>query len=225
MSVFDQVPTELLATIGSEDYARLQFSAGELREMIATTRSYRAPAGTPGGYLSLRPSERYGNYNVLSFIRQLLSKCRDQAPPEDSPRIPFLQPPEIRQSLLSDISSVERGLSNGDFKSATVVGGSVMEALLLWAIQQKPRELIELAAKPSGDPETWRAGQLIAVASQLKLIEENSTSKACRLAKDCRDLIHPGAVLKNAFPCDQATALTALAAIYGVIRDLEKRFL
>jgi hypothetical protein len=224
MSVVDQIPTELLATAGSEDYARLQFAAGELREMIATTQAYRAPAGTQGGYLSLRPNERYGGYNVLSFIRQLLAKCRDQAPLENSSRILFLHPPETRQSLLSDIASVERGLSNGDFKAATVVGGSVMEALLLWALKQRPSELAKLTSKPSGEPEDWKVKHLISVASQLRLIEESSTAAVCRLAKDCRDLIHPGAVLKNPFPCDQGTALTSLAAVYSVIRDLEKHF-
>ena len=58
----------------------------------------------------------------------------------------------------------------------------------------------QIGRKPGGQPDTWRAKQLITVACQLKLIEGNSTAEACLLAKDRRYLIHPGAVLEERFP-------------------------
>lgn len=41
-----------------------------------------------------------------------------------------------------------------------------------------------------------------------------------RLAKDFRNLIHPGAAQRLAQNCDRATALSAVAAVEHVVRDI-----
>jgi hypothetical protein len=40
------------------------------------------------------------------------------------------------------------------------------------------------------------------------------------LAKDARNLIHPGKALRSGEACDKTTALTALTAVYRVINEL-----
>jgi len=53
----------------------------------------------------------------------------------------------------------------------------------------------------------------------LKLISDD-TAKLVRLAKDFRNLIHPGRAARLGQKCDRATALGALAAMEAVARDL-----
>jgi hypothetical protein len=128
---------------------------------------------------------------------------------------------------------VNRALSGDEWKAATVLAGSVVEALLLWAIKSKPLGEIEDArrsadskgiAKPvKADPNTWSLVHYIGVASELNVIEPDTATQAS-LAKDFRNLIHPGKATKQSKNCDRGTALSAVAALELVIRDLTKNF-
>lgn len=100
------------------------------------------------------------------------------------------------------------------------MAGAAVEALLLWAIQLDPTKLAVVAQKPKGAPEDWGLSGLIDVASALGLIEANTATQA-HLAKNFRNLIHPGRAQRTSEVCDRATALTALAAAELVVRDLD----
>ncbi len=87
-------------------------------------------------------------------------------------------------------------------KAATVIGGSVAEALLLWGIQQKTTAEIEAAVtclfqagtlkrNPGSDPETWHLPDYIAMATDLHLIRDETAAQA-PLLTGFRNLIHPG---------------------------------
>jgi hypothetical protein len=119
------------------------------------------------------------------------------------------------------LKSAPRGLTharNRDGRS-TVLAGAAVEALPLWAIQRDPKKLVGLGQKPKGAPEDWGLAGLIDVASALALIEVNTATQA-HLAKNFRNLIHPGRARRTNEVCDRATALTALAAAELVVRDL-----
>jgi hypothetical protein len=123
-----------------------------------------------------------------------------------------------------DIGSVESAFSNGEWKAATVLAGSVVEALLLWALlEQNPANVSAAAAKlklkvPS-NPEEWVLYQFIEIAGELKLIG-TETAMQCRLAKDYRNLIHPGRAQRLGQACNRGTALSAVAAVEHVVNDL-----
>jgi hypothetical protein len=76
-----------------------------------------------------------------------------------------------------------------------------------------------LAQKPRGSPEDWGLAEYIKVAVSLNLIKSN-TEKLADLAKNFRNLIHPGRAQRLGEVCDRATALTALAAVDCIVRDL-----
>lgn len=64
----------------------------------------------------------------------------------------FIQDTELRTELRSDLGAIERALSNGEWKAATILAGSSVEVLLLWALQQKPRsEIPKLSSKALDD--------------------------------------------------------------------------
>jgi hypothetical protein len=60
---------------------------------------------------------------------------------------------------------------------------------------------------------------LIKDAADLKLISERAAKQAS-LAKDARNLVHPGRVARTGFACNRGTALASLAALDQVIEDL-----
>jgi hypothetical protein len=57
------------------------------------------------------------------------------------------------------------------------------------------------------------------VAIELKLITKE-TEQQCRLAKDFRNLVHPGRAKRLGQACNRATALSAVAAVEHVTVDL-----
>jgi hypothetical protein len=118
-----------------------------------------------------------------------------------------------------DLSDATSALHNGEWKASTVLAGAVVEALLLWAIQFDLTKLASLLSKPKGAPENWSLADLIDAAANLGLVKTNTATQG-HLAKDFRNLIHPGRTQRINQVCDRATALTALAAAELVVRDL-----
>ena len=95
-----------------------------------------------------------------------------------------------------------------------------------WAITaKKAKAEVEDAARsvaipnPSADPDNWGLDAYIKVARALTLIKEN-TAKQATLAKDFRNLIHPGRSARVKEVCDRGTAHSALAAVEFIVRDL-----
>lgn len=124
------------------------------------------------------------------------------------------------------MSSTEEALSNGERKAATVLAGSVIEALLLDAILKHPdpKEIEKAKDKLNGrqsqkDPEWWFLPSLITVAFELKIINEQ-TEKGCRIAQDFRNYIHPGKGLRLNRKCDQEQAHIAYGVIFSVLKEL-----
>lgn len=129
-----------------------------------------------------------------------------------------------------DVSPSESALNNGEWKAATVLAGSAMQALLLWSVKrngdsdrQSRLQAAKADLKLSGGPDGWNLDNYINVASRLGDIPEQTATQA-RLAKDFRNLIHPGREVRNRMRCDRGTAHSAFGALHLVISDLEKRW-
>ena len=160
----------------------------------------------------------------VTLIREALSKCPDEFPSHSTSELTFIEDSELKQRLRLDIGSVESAFSNGEWKATTVLAGSVVEALLLWALQQQPPTNVLAAPtaakfKLSPSLETWYLPQYVEVANELRLIAAD-TATLCRLAKDFRNLIHPGRAQRLGQACNRGTALSAVAAMEHVVNDL-----
>lgn len=79
--------------------------------------------------------------------------------------------------------------------------------------------LPNLSNKPRGAPKEWGLADYISVATSLNLIK-STTNQQATLAKNFRNLVHPGRAQRLHEVCDRATALTALAAVELIVRDL-----
>ncbi len=166
----------------------------------------------------------------LAEIFNALSQWPDEVPSPSTQMLPFITDVTLQNLLRNDVSSVNRALSNGEWKAATVLAGSVVEALLLWALSTKSQSERDAAiaachnscsqfpANLKPNLSSWKLFQMVAIAAQLNLISE-AARKQADLCRDFRNLIHPAKELREGV-CDRGTALSAVAAIELVVRDL-----
>ena len=162
-------------------------------------------------------------------IHRLLDTCPDDVAPRALPRLGFIRDRGLRASIARDIDSLEVLFRACEWKAVTVIGGSVVEALLLDVLMRnrtKPQAVAEAAARlANGDGrwkpqplDKWDLWKLIDMAEALHVISREVAS-VCTGARNFRNLIHAG-VERSKEPCDRATALTARAAVEHVVRSL-----
>jgi hypothetical protein len=224
VDLLDKLPDELL-TLDQKQYANFLLARAALRHEVEVFST---------GTKELRFWPRPGDRDALCFVRHVLACCTDEAPVSGSNELAFIDDEQLRSSLRLDLGSVESALRNGEWKAVTVLGGSLVEALLLWAIScrqddnpdatqacvdRASRTVTFRTRQDPKDPETWDLIHYIEVARELGAISEGTASQA-RLAKDFRNLIHPGRERRTGGQCDRATALSAVAAVEHVMRNL-----
>jgi hypothetical protein len=215
----EQLPPELLVLSGQR-YVEFQYSVNAIKIALNhwTLMTHR-----------LGHVQGLGSLNPISIIRNLLSECPDEFPSKDTAELHFIEDSDLRSNLELDISATNQALSNAEWKAATVLAGSVIEALLLWILKKHDQDrstavntLVEdktLLIDPGGNLDKWTFHTFIEVAAKLEIIGENTAQQA-RLAKGFRNLIHPGREQRLGQKCDRGTALAAVAAVEFVVRDL-----
>jgi hypothetical protein len=204
LSMLEEVPTELI-DLSAQDY--LEFS--QCRAVLAT----KLPAWNLG---DIAPANGVGGKDVIERMRRLLLKCSDQLPPPE-PELSFIAEDDMRFGIEDRIRAAWTDFNAREWMGATVLAGHVIEALLLWAVKKKSG--VSPFKKP---PDELYLHDLIAEAHKSGLI-----STECRqlvdLAKDARNLIHPGRATRSGTAFSKATALMALSAVYTITDDLKSR--
>jgi hypothetical protein len=202
LSMLDEVPPALI-DLNAHDY--LEFS--QCRAVLAT----KLPAWNLG---DIAPANSVGGKDVIERIRRLMLKCRDQLPPPE-PELPFIAEDDTRLGIEDRIRAAWIDFNAREWMGATILAGHVIEALLLWALKKKG------GATPfKKSPDELRLHDLIAEAEKRALITLECKQLA-DLAKDARNLIHPGKATRSGTTCSKATALTALSAVYKIAEGLK----
>lgn len=228
VSMVDAIPADLVALVPA-DYSSYITAIWTIRAQIDSWRLL----GKSGSMDKIAGIDRR---NPVTVLRMCLAKCPDESPSVTTKEFSYVTDLQLRQSLLADLGAVSRALANGEWKAATVLGGACLESLLLWAATAiKDRDSVEFAAaearavtrqlkkKPPSILDRWDLYQLIEVCLDLTIITPSTATQA-RLAKDFRNLIHPGAAQRRAADCNVGTAMAARAALEFVARDLAKAF-
>jgi hypothetical protein len=219
----DQIPAELL-TMDNDVYALFICAKEQIREILATWISNRN-AGHDRQSFQFNTSQ-----NPLALIRDALAKCPDESPSPVTSQLKFIGDPDLRTNLRNDIGAIDLALSNSEWKAATVLAGSTIEALLLWSLGQRPPADVTIATttllvsgklsrQPDANLERWDLHEYNEVASNLGIIEDDTYIKT-NLAREYRNLIHPGRAQRLQQKCDRGTALASVAALEHVVRDL-----
>ena len=220
VTLVGDIPNELIQLSG-KDYSDFVLGLAGLDNMVRTWL-------VRGG---VTPQWKSKNGSFVSLVRRTLSQCPDEVPAPSTADLAFISDQDFRKNVRTDISSANSALHNGEWKGATVLAGSTSEALLLWGIRElkTDSEIISavsnlvsattLTRKPDNNLERWKLHEYIEVALELGLISQ-STAEQVRLAKDFRNLIHPGRAQRIGQSCDRGTALSALASVELIVRDL-----
>jgi len=223
VTLVDQIPSELLI-MDAAIYASFVCATAHIGQKLATWISV-PDRGNDLGFMSGATQ-----MNPVTEIRDALAKCRDEPLGSATSKLNFIPDLELRTNLLMEIIAVDRALSNSEWKAATVLAGSAIEALLLWEIQNRQKTTFPAAVtalvsskifqkQPPSDLDDWVLYQYIEVTAHLGVIKSD-TAKEARLAKDFRNLIHPGRAQRLGQTCDRGTALSSVAALDHVVRDL-----
>ena len=218
-----QLPDELL-TINGGEYSAFVCSIAAIKQRLELWRAQQAVEN------ELVFLEALPQFSPVRLIRDAVSHCPDDSPAPATSELNFINDADLRANLRSDIGAINRALSNGEWKAATVLAGSAAEALLLWALQQcaaaditnaitAARTSGQLTTNPHANLDRWNLHEYIEVAAELHLIEPNTATQT-RLAKNFRNFIHPGVAQRLGEKCDRATALSAVAGMEHVVRDL-----
>jgi len=132
LKMIDGIPEELL-TFGGEKHAAYTMATSALTHALERGRANENAAGWP---MIMVPWDKQ-QVSCIIIIRDLLKECQDEAPSAQSlQQLAFIQDGDFRATLGTDIGSAERALADGEWKGASVLAGSVVEALLFWTIQQ-----------------------------------------------------------------------------------------
>jgi hypothetical protein len=153
-SLVAEVPRELL-DVSTADYGALLMATNDI-ERIAATNLHR------GG-------SHYFPFTVVVNLWSVLSKCPDEYPPTAATAdLAFIADQDLRDSIRRDMGAADRAFANAEWKAATVLAGSAIEALLLWAITTGPKADVPAAAgaivsagmkTPHSDPNRWDLSQ------------------------------------------------------------------
>lgn len=204
LALLDEVPGELI-DLGSVDY--LEFT--RCRAVLATSLVRWNLGDTV-------PARDVGGKDPVERVRRLMKQCHDELPPAE-PELPFISDADVRLGIEDRIHAAWTDFNACEWMGTTVFAGAALEALLLWALKRAT-----LAETPSRPLDELHLADLIRLAVKNQLIDESSGGQAA-LAKDARNLVHPGKALRTNETCNKATALTALAAVYRVIDELKRK--
>ncbi|MDL2409974.1 hypothetical protein PY650_31030 [Rhizobium calliandrae] len=149
--------------------------------------------------------------DAVERIRLLMSKCGDEVPPKE-PILAFIAEDGIRTPIEDKIRAAWTDFSANEWMGATVFAGAALEGMLHWALKDRVNDVNGI-----------RLAKMIEEARKYDLIGEEAKQQA-KLAKDARNLIHPGRTDRSGNTCTRATALTAFAAVYRVSDDLKRYF-
>jgi hypothetical protein len=219
LDLVEQIPPELI-TLKDAEYAMFSASVSAIRWNLKHPLKY----GNHGFVIQLHTIEEFGGLNPIALIFDMLGKCPDEFPSANTSELRFIEDIDFRQSLRNDLSAISRAVANSEWKAATVLAGSVLESLLLWKLNKDSEKAVatkHAKGKKLPSIERWDLHDYIEVALELQLVGERTANQA-RLAKDFRNLIHPGRSIRLGEICNRGTAFGAVAAVELVIEDLSR---
>ncbi len=203
LALLDEVPRELI-DLRSAEY--LEFT--RCRAVLATSL-VRWNLG------DITPARDVGGKDVVERIRRLMKQCHDELPPAE-PELSFISDADIRLGIEDRIHAAWTDFDAREWMGATVFAAAALEALLLWALKR-----LKLSETPKRPLDELHLAELMLIAVKNRVIDE-ACARQAGLAKDARNLIHPGRAMRSGEACNKTTALTALTAVYRVIDELNR---
>ena len=212
--LIDQIPPELIH-LKDIDYTNFIINLEAIRSAVKSFEQR-------GNVNPLKFLPGFNRLNPVTIVRRALEKCPDEFPSRSVTELLFILDINLRDSIRLDISTAEQSFRNGAWKASTVLAGSAIEALLLWGLkQEEPKKLKKKTAIDANQLNEKYFPPLIEASKKMGIIKTR-TFTLVLLAKDFRNLIHPGRSIRLGEECNRATAYTALDALEHVVNDLSE---
>lgn len=201
LKLLECVPQRLL-TLPFHDYLEYNKCRAILQSAL--------PGWQLGGLLPARDTV---GRDPVELLRRLLKRCPD-ATPDPASDLAFIEDVDARTFLEERMRAAWMDFKSGEWLGATVFAAAVLEGVLMWFIKERcdgngPKRLEDLHLL-----------ELIKTAEKRGLLSQECLAQA-RLAKDARNLVHPGVAAHQGTQCTQSSALTALAGMHRVIEELK----
>ncbi len=131
------------------------------------------------------------------------------------PTFDYIASKEFRESLETDYAEMRKCIDAEAWKSAQVLSGSIVEALLVDYLAATTN-----ANRKIKDPLKTDLGQAIEICQDEKVISER-TANLCSVVRSYRNLIHPGRIVRLAEKApDKASSSVALALVDMITEEL-----
>lgn len=235
VAMLDRLDEGVLAGLSTPQYRDAVVATEYLRTTVNRWQ-YPQPAGR--GQYAIVPFQPLANRHPVVVLRDLMRAAPEEPVAAVLPRLSFLQDPALQESIATDIASAESAMADGRYKNACVMSGAAIEALLLWAVQRRTppdhqaafvrvqkrraREGRRALETINADPRRWMLEQYVELAGELPVLSA-AAANASMLAKDFRNLIHPGRAERLQQRATRGTAAQGLAAAILTSEDLADR--
>jgi hypothetical protein len=190
-------------------------------------------------------------YCVLHYSEQLLKKLsavldshRPDLPLKPQREFKFISKPKIQAIVQRDYDELTvKVFPTNAYKSAVVLAGGILEALLIDVIsrdvgrmgkamawKEAPRKTEKGGTKKvrdlaSSDPEEqWSLEKIIAVAVHVGVLRDEDERLIHQALREHRNFIHPHVEVRTGYSIGRPAALSAMGTLEGVIEHIEKNF-
>ncbi len=210
LGLLDQLPAALIA-LPFHKYLEFERARAALATVLPRWNSGETTLG-PG----------VGGRNPVAVLAHLLAECANELPPPE-PEFPFITDEDTRLGIEDRTRGAWVNFNAREWLGATTSAAVALEAVLLWEVKRLRNSAIEGARKKSEkNPDDMVLADLIDEACNQEAVSDGAARQA-HLARDARNLIHPGKVARSGTACDKATALAAFAGLYRVASELTSR--
>lgn len=121
-------------------------------------------------------------------------------------------------------------IPSGAWKSAVILSGSILEALLYDLLEQPSYYNIamqsQLAPRKNNTvidikQREWRLYDLIKVSADIELIPMSKANSIDEILRNFRNFVHPKVEIRNQFPCTEAEAFLAKGALDSICNHFD----
>ncbi|HXT26636.1 MAG TPA: hypothetical protein VN749_17595 [Candidatus Eisenbacteria bacterium] len=193
LDLLEEIPEQLL-TMDTDQYADFITAKAQIQDILDVWTSNRN-----AGH-QLTTSLFHAKTDPVGRIRAALDQCPDESPAPGTAELRFITDADLRANLRNDLGAINVALSNG-------IATTTLQTACT------------LTSTVPADLEDWVLHQYTEVAPHLGAIGP-TTATEVRLARGFRNLIHPGRAQRLGQACDRGTALSCVAALEHVVRDL-----
>jgi hypothetical protein len=160
--------------------------------------------------------------NIARNLGILKSKMAESenTPVTQTKSFHFVSDAAIRKILERDYQEIQRNMISSSWKSAIILCGGSIEAILLDLLLTDQAKAISSSKAPKeNDLNKWDLNDLVEVSVEEKFIG-SEIAKLSHTVREYRNLIHPGVEIRKGLKVESEEAKIAVEVLHILIREL-----